>query len=77
MASLLVQTYPAVPDALAVASAVVADMTDKGEPLPDKVRRAVRAMLCVPCFVCCAVLCAPCFVCCDLCAVPCCACCAV
>jgi hypothetical protein len=38
MASLLVQAYPAVPDALAVASAVIADMADKGEALPDKVR---------------------------------------
>ena len=37
MASLLVQAYPAVPDALAVASAVIADMADKGEALPDKI----------------------------------------
>eukprot|EP00775_Hariotina_reticulata_P012515 gene12515-12649_t len=35
MASLLVQAYPAVPDALAVASAVIADMNDKGQTLPD------------------------------------------
>jgi hypothetical protein len=34
MASLLVQAYPAVPDALAVASAVIADMNEKGQPLP-------------------------------------------
>lgn len=34
MASLLVQAYPAVPDALAVASAVIADMNDKGQSLP-------------------------------------------
>jgi hypothetical protein len=40
MASLLVQAYPAVPDALAVASAVIADMADKGEALPDKVGAA-------------------------------------
>jgi hypothetical protein len=35
MASLLVQAYPAVPDALAVASAVIADMNEKGQPLPS------------------------------------------
>ncbi|KAF8065458.1 hypothetical protein HT031_003059 [Scenedesmus sp. PABB004] len=35
MASLLVQAYPAVPDALAVASAVIADMNDKGQALPS------------------------------------------
>eukprot|EP00878_Enallax_costatus_P001368 GHUV01001517.1.p1 GENE.GHUV01001517.1~~GHUV01001517.1.p1 ORF type:complete len:589 (+),score=216.95 GHUV01001517.1:638-2404(+) len=35
MASLLVQAYPAVPDALAVASAVIADMNDKGQTLPS------------------------------------------
>jgi hypothetical protein len=34
MASLLVQAYPAVPDALAVASAVIADMNEKGQALP-------------------------------------------
>lgn len=37
MASLLVQAYPAVPDALAVASAVIADMSEKGETLPAKI----------------------------------------
>lgn len=46
MASLLVQAYPAVPDALAVASAVIADMADKGELLPDKVR-GLCVYLCV------------------------------
>lgn len=35
MASLLVQAYPAVPDALAVASAVIADMNNKGQALPS------------------------------------------
>lgn len=35
MASLVVQAYPAVPDALAVASAVIADMNEKGQPLPS------------------------------------------
>jgi hypothetical protein len=35
MASLLVQAYPAVPDALAVASAVIADMNEKCQPLPS------------------------------------------
>jgi len=34
MASLLVQAYPAVPDALAVASAVIAEMAEKGESVP-------------------------------------------
>jgi hypothetical protein len=34
MASLLVQAYPAVPDALAVASAVIAEMAEKGETVP-------------------------------------------
>lgn len=34
MASLLVQAYPAVPDALAVASAIIADMQERGHQLP-------------------------------------------
>ncbi len=37
MASLLVQAYPAVPDALAVASAIIAEMTERGQTLPAKV----------------------------------------